>query len=69
MGRKRKALGLGAIILAFSIFYQQIYLVLLSLFDVLSTLGNYQIPLEAYGILALIFVITSIIVLVKYRWS
>ena len=71
MGRKRKAgvaLGISGVLLTLSMFYSQIYIILIAGLDSLVSLFNVDVPIYVYGVISLLFVIAGVI-LVVHAWS
>ena len=71
MARKHKvaaAAGIGGLLLTLSMFYSQIYIILIAGLDSLVSLFNVNVPIYVYGAISLLFVIAGIITIV-YSWT
>ena len=67
MKRAIASISISAIIVSLALFYQQFYFVILAFLDSLMYLNIIELDLKFYGIISLLFVISSIIVMVYYH--
>lgn len=59
--------GVAGFILTLAMFYSQIYIMILALYDVFNALLGIEVPVQVYGLTALIFVASMLVILIYGR--